>query len=173
MMADGSPSAPPSCSERTSPLPNGNPLHSRLSVKPTQPPQIIAAPIEGAHRNKNQPRAVEKDNRNQRPLEKSLISKVGSSLSETTGIVKKKPNKRQRKKKKEELQAQCQANSVQEEDDVKATLPPSAMISPNAAQPSALQQSPKNEEKLEAVGPKEEPFTPPKLPKSLKVSGLV
>ena len=103
----------------------------------------------------------------------SLISKVGSSLSETTGIVKKKPNKRQRKKKKEELQAQCQANSVQEEDDVKATLPPSAMISPNAAQPSALQQSPKNEEKPEAVGPKEEPCTPPKFPESLEVSGLV
>ncbi len=175
MTAEGSPSAPPSRSERTSPLPDGNPSHSRPSVKPTQPPQIIAAPIEGAHKNKNQPRVVEKDNRNQRPLEKSLISKVGSSLTETTGTVKKKkPNQRQRKKKKEELQAQRQANSVQkEEDDVKATLPPSAMISPNATQSSALQQSPKNEEKPEAVGPKEEPFTPPKLPKSLKVSGLV
>ena len=105
-------------------------------------------------------------------LEKSLISKVGSSLSETTGTVKKKkPNQRQRKKKKEELQAQRQVNK--EEDDVKATLPPSATISPNATQSSALQQSPKNEEKPEAVGPKEEPLTPPKLPKSLKVSGLL
>ena len=111
MTAEGSPSAPLSRSERTSPLPDGNPSHSRPSVKPTQPLQIIAAPIEGAYKNKNQPRAVEKDNRNQRPLEKSVISKVGSSLSETTGTVKKKPNKRQRKKKKEELQAQHQANS--------------------------------------------------------------
>ena len=52
------------------------------------------------------------------PQTDSTISKVGSSLSETTETVEReKPNKCERTKRKAELWAQHQANSVQKKED--------------------------------------------------------
>ena len=110
------------------------------------------------------------------PQTESTISEIDSSLSERleslTGGSQTNVSEQGGKAK---LRAQRQVNSMQkkEEDEVKATLPPPTIVSPNASQSSALKRSPKSEENPEVVRPKEEPFTSPKLLKLLKVLGLV
>ncbi len=156
MMVEGSLLAPPSCSERISPLPTGNPSHSRASVETARLPQIIAAPIEEAHTNQKQPRVVEKDDRDQRLLEspqfpeqpmiipepsqmESLISKVPLSVKRLKPL----KEAKQMSESKEESRTAGPASGefCTEEDDDQRSSSTSTIISVNASQLSAFRKA--------------------------------